>query len=82
MNIPLEVAAFLQSSYSYYLKKVERWAPTHTSKLDDILTQEVFGWFDGVMEVLSRQGSCEVGGVAGDHDHGEQVPHARNEPWA
>ena len=32
------------------------------------------------MEVLCGEGGCEVGGVGGDHDEGEQVPHARYEP--
>ena len=32
------------------------------------------------MEVLCCEGGCEVCGVGGDHDEGEQVPHARYEP--
>ena len=32
------------------------------------------------MEVLCCEGGSEVGGVGGDHDEGEQVPHARYEP--
>ena len=35
---------------------------------------------DGVVEVLCCEGGSEVGGVGGDHDEGEQVPHARYEP--
>ena len=32
------------------------------------------------MKVLCCEGGSEVGCVGGDHDEGEQVPHARYEP--
>ena len=35
---------------------------------------------DWIVEVLRSQGGGQVGGVGGDHDQGEQVPHARDEP--
>ena len=35
---------------------------------------------DWIVEVLRSQGGGQVGGVGGDHDEGEQVPHASNEP--
>ena len=35
---------------------------------------------DWIVEVLCSEGGGQVGGVGGDHDEGEQVPHASNEP--
>ena len=32
------------------------------------------------VKVLGSEGGGEVGRVGGDHDQGEQVPHARDEP--
>ena len=32
------------------------------------------------MKVLCCQGGRQVGRVGGDHDQGEEVPHARDEP--
>ena len=42
--------------------------------------EEILGRLDGSVEVLRREGGGEVGGVGGDHDEGEEIPHPSYEP--
>ena len=63
-----------------YFEEVEGGAPAKAAVLNLGLGEKILGGADGVVEVLCCERGCEVGGVGGDHDEGEQVPHARYEP--
>ena len=68
----------------YYLKTHSKEssgrAGLETAVLDLGLLGQVLGRLDGRLHPLHGEEGGEVGGVGGDHDEGEEPPHAGHHP--
>ena len=65
---------------SYYPEECPRGSRLQAAVLDLGLLGEVLGRLDGGLHPLDGEEGGQVGGVGGDHDQGEEPPHARHHP--